>query len=58
MKINADGYVKCDICEAPHRKPLTNGWTMIVSQVGTKTYLTPHRPNCPAGGETREQASA
>lgn len=37
---------KCDVCEAPYRNPLTEGWHRTETKVGTATYVTVHRPDC------------
>lgn len=45
---------QCDVCEAPHRYPLTvkavtQGWTYTEHSVGTRRVHMTHRPACPVG---------
>ncbi len=49
MKIKNATVVKCGICEAPYRKPLTEGWSATTYQLMGLTYVQIHRPGCPNG---------
>ncbi len=50
MRIVGDKkIVKCDICEAPYRNPLTSGWSKTTYRVHTAEYVMVHRPSCPMG---------
>lgn len=48
MKIEAT-YMQCDICRAPYRKPLLDGWTATTYAVNGRQFVQIHRPQCPAG---------
>ncbi len=47
--VGGKNIVKCDICEAPYRNPLSSGWSKTVSRILTTEYVMIHRPSCPAG---------
>lgn len=55
--VGGKSIVKCEICEAPYRNPLTQGWSKTVSRILTTEYVMIHRPNCPAGMTIKQVAS-
>lgn len=46
---------RCDICDAPYRKPLAPDWTKTIYKVGRRWFVQIHRPDCPAGWKPKDE---
>ncbi len=42
-------FQQCDVCEAPLRRPVPEGWTIVQYKINSKRYAQVHKPQCPAG---------
>jgi hypothetical protein len=53
LKIHNPKFMKCDICEAPLRRPLPEGFSYTTHTVGAIQVAIPHRPECPLAFKSR-----
>jgi hypothetical protein len=49
VRLAAATIEKCDICEAPFKRPLPEGWTITSHMIGRRNYAVVHLPSCPLG---------